>query len=306
MTRNDMVLIFIPFFILLLVTSFRKHTKLKTMFAFSTPLIFSYIIHKLIEYARVGEGSDPITSPFSSNVLSPLADIGRIPIGLTEGATQNPYLLQLFGLLFSPGAGLFIYSPILFVSFVGFFDFYKKNKSDCILFLSFVGIFVIFFASGSNWHGFNGWGSRYMLPVIPFLMIPIAASIEKRMHFSFKIPVILLGITGFLINLVYLLQDVSYFVCGFFGSDDRGLYSLGRKADGGVFELWINPVIVWTFEFSQIAQSTMMLLAKPQLDLFLLRIFGIELFLASLVAIIIILFYMLVKVSRNYIIKQKL
>ncbi|SVC84411.1 uncharacterized protein METZ01_LOCUS337265, partial [marine metagenome] len=243
-------------------------------------LILTYTIHKLIGWVRDGEGALPITSVFSSNSHSPLADIGVIPLGLTEGVAQNPYLLQLFGILFSPGAGLFIYAPILFASFVGFFDFYKKNKSDCILFLSFVGIFVLFFAAGSNWHGFNGWGTRYLLPVVPFLMIPIAASIEKRMHFSFKIPVIFLCITGFLINLVYLLQDVSYFVWGFFGSDERGLYSLARKAEGGVFDLWINPVIIWTFEFSQIAQSTMMLLVKPQLDLFLLRIFGIELFLA--------------------------
>jgi len=306
LTRNDMVLIFIPFFILLLVTSFRKHTKLKTMFAFSIPLILTYTIHKLIGWVRDGEGALPITSVFSSNSHSPLADIGVIPLGLTEGVAQNPYLLQLFGILFSPGAGLFIYAPILFASFVGFFDFYKKNKSDCILFLSFVGIFVLFFAAGSNWHGFNGWGTRYLLPVIPFLMIPIAASIEKRMHFSFKIPVILLGITGFLINLVYLLQDVSYFVWGLFGSDERGLYSLARKAEGGVFDLWINPVIIWTFEFSQIVQSTMMLLAKPQLDLFLFKILGIELFLVCLVSTISILFYMLVKLSRNYTVEQKL
>ena len=32
LTRNDMILIIIPFFIFLLVTSFRKNTKLKTYF----------------------------------------------------------------------------------------------------------------------------------------------------------------------------------------------------------------------------------------------------------------------------------
>jgi hypothetical protein len=144
-----------------------------------------------------------------------------------------------------------------------------------------------------------------MLPVIPFLMIPIAASIEKRMHFSFKIPVIFLGITGFLINLVYLLQDVSYFVWGFFGSDERGLYSLARKTDvDAVHDLWINPVIIWSFEFSQIAQSTLWLFAKPQLDLFLAKIFGTELFVVCLVVTIPILFFMLVKSSRNYIVQQ--
>ncbi len=297
-----MILIIAPFFIFLLITSFWKNIKLKTyftfvktFFAFVIPVTSSYVIQKIIEYARVG------SVPTETKITA-------LPSTWAAEATTSstPYFLQLFGVIFSPGAGLFIYSPILFASFVGFFDFYKKNKLDSILFLSFVGIFVIFFASGSNWHGFNGWGSRYMLPIIPFLMIPIAASIEKRMHFSFKIPVIFLGITGFLINLVYLLQDVSYFVWGLFGSDERGLYSLARKAEGGVFDLWINPVIIWTFEFSQIVQSTMMLLAKPQLDLFLFKILGIELFLVCLVSTISILFYMLVKLSRNYTVEQKL
>ena len=296
LTRNDMILFFIPLFIILVVTSFQKKTKFKTICSFAIPLILSYAIHKIIEIIRVGD----------LPTYSTVADVARIPVGFSVHSTSNPFFLQLFGILFSPGAGLFIYTPIIFASFVGFFDFYKKNKSDCILFLSFIILSVIFYAAGSNWHGFNGWGTRYLLLTIPFLMIPIAASIEKRMHFSFKIPVIFLGITGFLINLVYLLQDVSYFVWGSFGSDERGLYSLARQADGGVFPLWINPLIIWTFEFSQIVQSTMMLLVRPQLDLFLFKILGIELFLISLVSIIAILFYMLVKISKNYIIKQKL
>ena len=163
----------------------------------------------------------------------------------------------------------------------------------------------LFFAGGLYWHGFNSWGGRYLLPILPFLILPLGASIERRTNFSFKTSIIFLSIIGFLINLVYLLQDVSYFIWGFFGSDDRGLYSLARKPDGGVHELWINPVIIWTFEFSQIVQSTMWLFAKPQLDLFLAKIFGIELFVVCLVAIIPILFFMLVKSSRNYIVQQK-
>ena len=171
--------------------------------------------------------------------------------------------------------------------------------------ISFAVFFVFFYGTNSYWHGFNGWGARYLLPIVPFLILPLGASIEKRTNFFFKIPIILLGVVGFLINLVYLLQDVAYFVWGFFGSDERGLYSLARKADGNVHDLWINPVIIWSFEFSQIVQSTLWLFAKPQLDLFLAKIFGIELFVACLVIIIPVLFFMLVKSSRNYIVQQK-
>jgi len=300
LTRQDMIMLIIPFFVFILITSFRKNPKLKTFvktfLSFVIPAVSSYVITHIIRHVRIG---DFYGGAERSKVVGIATDIAI-------GATNEPILERIFGLLFSPGAGLFIYAPTLFTCFVGFFDFYKKNKFDCILMISFAVFFVCFYGTSVYWHGFNGWGARYLLPIVPFLILPLGASIEKRTNFSFKIPIILLGVVGLAINLVYLLQDVSYFVWGFFGSDERGLYSLGRKADGGVYELWVNPIIIWTFEFSQIVQSTMMLLAKPQLDLFLFKILGIELFLVCLVSTISILFYMLVKLSRNYTVEQKL
>ncbi len=286
LTRNDMILIIIPFFIFLLITSFQKNTKLKTFFAFTIPTFSSYVIHKIIEYVRVGITDNPST-------------ISTLPKQFTDAAISNPYPQQLFGILFSPGAGLFIYSPIVFASIVGFFDFYKRNKSDCILLLSFITFFTLFYSAGSYWHGFNGWGPRYLLPIIPFLILPLGASIEKRTNIFFKISIGFLGVLGALINLVYLLQDVSWFIWGFFGSDERGLYSLARKADGNVHDLWINPVIIWTFEYSQILQSTLWLISKPQLDLFLLKILGVELFILSFVLIIPVLLFLLLKTSKT-------
>ena len=300
MTRTDMILIIAPFFIFLTITSFWKNTKLKTyftfvktFFAFVIPTISAYVIYKIIERVRIVEHVGPETE----SIL-----VGQ----WSSGAVLHPYFHQLFGILFSPGAGLFFYAPILFASFVGFFDFCKKNKADCILLISMIAPICLFFAGGQYWHGFNSWGGRYLLPILPFLILPLGASIERRTNFSFKTSIIFLSIVGCLINLVYLLQDVSYFIWGFFGSDDRGLYSLARKADGGVFDLWINPVIIWTFEFSQIMQSTMMLLSQQAyMDLLLARIFGTELFFISLISIVTILFYMLVRVYRNSIIKQQ-
>ena len=128
-----------------------------------------------------------------------------------------------------------------------------------------------------------------------FLILPLGASIEKRTNIFFKISVVVLGVVGVFINLVYLLQDVSWFVWGFFGSDERGLYSLARKDDGSVFDLWINPVIIWTFEFSQITQSSLWLFSKPQFDIYLLKILGAELFIGIFVISIAFLSFLLVK-----------
>ena len=285
LTRNDMILIFIPFFIFLLIKTLKKNIRIKTLFTFIIPLSSSYLVHKIIEIVRVG----------NENTTATVATIGN---DWTSTANSNPYFLHLFGILFSPGAGLFIYAPILFTAFVGFFDFYKKNRSECLLLFSFVTIFALFYSAGSYWHGFNGWGPRYLLPIVAFVILPLGASIEKRTSFFFKLSVVILGFVGVLINLVYLLQDVAWFVWGFFGSDERGLYSLARKPDGGVMDLWINPVIIWTFEFSQIVQSTLYLFAKPQFDIFLLKILGPELFLSILIVFIVFLLFLLVKSTK--------
>ena len=286
LTRNDMILIFIPFFIFLLIKTLKRNLGIKALFGFIIPLSMSYLIHKLIEIIRVG---------IENQTTPTVATVGS---NWTSAANSNPYFLNLFGILFSPGAGLFIYAPILFTAFVGFFDFYKKNKSDCILFFTFISIFALFYSAGSYWHGFNGWGPRYLLPIIAFVILPLGASIEKRTNFFFKLSVVLLGIGGAIINLIYVLQDVSWFVWGFFGSDERGLYSLARKPDGNVFDLWINPIIIWTFEFRQIIQSSLYLFSKPQLDIFLLKILGVELFLSIFIISMVILSFLLVKSTK--------
>ena len=75
--------------------------------------------------------------------------------------------MNIFGLLFSPGVGLFIFSPIIFGVFVGFVDMYKKNKHSCILILAFLSMLLIAFAPLHFWHGLNGWGPRYLFSDYP-------------------------------------------------------------------------------------------------------------------------------------------
>ena len=106
---------------------------------------------------------------------------------------------------------------------------------------------------------------------------------------------IILGGIGFFINVVYLLQDTHWFVWGFMGDDTRGLYSLGRKEDGGVFPIWINPLVIWSFEYSQLTQSVMWFFSKLQVDLFLLKMLGIHAYVVAFLSVITIPVYLLMK-----------
>ena len=199
-------------------------------------------------------------------------EINYIQFGtlLQYSLTTYPIHVGAFGLLFSPGAGLFIFSPILLTVFISFFDFYKKNKNSFFIFVIYFAGLLVFFGNLETWHGFVSWGSRYLLPIIPFLMIPLAASIEQRTSISFRALVLVLGAIGAFFSFMWLIQDVSWFVWGPFGGD-IGLYSFGMA---GTHSLNLNPIVLWTFEYSQLTHSIILAFTHLQVDLFLLKLFG--------------------------------
>ena len=282
LTRSDGVLFIIPLFFILLYLIKSRNKKIKSLLGFIIPTFSAYGIHKLLFFIKF----DPYVDDMSQ-VAYTIKVVG-------EGTISNPILMNMFGLFFSPGVGLFIFCPILLITFVGFFDFFKKHKLDSFFIAGTLFLLAYTFTAGIYWHGLNGWGPRYLIPIIPFLLIPIAFSVQKR-GTSFKVLLIILGGLGFFINLVYLLQDTHWFVWGFMGDDSRGLYSLARKEDGGVFPIWINPLVIWSFEYNQLTQSVMWMLSKLQVDLFLLKLLGIHAYIIAFLSLLAIPAYLLLK-----------
>lgn len=289
LTRPDAILFIIPLFFILIFYIKSKPKKIHSFLSFLIPIVSSYGIDKIITYIKVGS-TKIVAVHFASKVA--------------QGSylEHSTYAQNIFGILFSPGAGLFVYCPILVACLVGFFDFFKKFKIDTIILLSFSVFFILWYSAGDTWHGFVGWGPRYLIPIVPFLFLPIAFSINQRGLF-FKSFIIFLGSLGFVFNLIYILQDVTWFVWGFFGSDERGLYSLGRTGDGGTFPLWINPIIIWSLEYNQLTQSIMWIFSKLQVDLFLLKLLGIQIYIVAFLSLLTIPTYLLL---RNIFSKTKL
>lgn len=245
--------------------------------------------------------------------LGPLILFGIILIGINEirfgsalefgyGSEEGffaghttPVHVGVFGLLFSPGAGIFIFSPILLTAFVTFVGFYKKHKTDTVLFLAFFASILIFFGSFHAWHGFVGWSARYMLPAVPLLLLPLGTFMEKRKNrLIISASLVLAGI-GSLFNIAWLIQDVSWFVWGLMGGN-TGLFSLGNA---GMHPLRMNPVVFWTFEYSQLTHALSLMFTKLQPDLILLKIFGIVNYCLILCMILIPSSLALVKLHKN-------
>tara|TARA_B110000438_G_scaffold182077_1_gene174025 strand:+ start:1291 stop:2862 length:1572 start_codon:yes stop_codon:yes gene_type:complete len=289
--RLDSFIILTPIFFFLIgfliYKNFLKRDlvdSIKKISSFSIPLFLSYGFFQFISYIRFENTAS--YSGFTTIISSP--DI------------FTPLPISLFGLLFSPGIGLFIFSPILFLVIVSFSDLFKKNKQDFILLLGIILSFLVFYSQFVvYWHGLSGWSARYLLPIIPFLLIPLGITLGRKLTKGPILVICFLGALGIFVNLVYLVQDTNWFVWGLMGNSDHGLYSL----HGG--PLRIHPLTIWSFEFSQLTHSIFMAFVHLQLDIYLLKVLGTSIYCVILVGLLGMLSYNLIRLYRSIVVKMK-
>jgi hypothetical protein len=85
----------------------------------------------------------------------------------------------LVGLLFSPGRSVFLYSPVVAA---GLAELVAPSRTDRGTRLLLLGQFVLvlcFYATLTNWDGERSYGPRYLLPVVPLLVLPLAPALGR-------------------------------------------------------------------------------------------------------------------------------
>jgi len=125
--------------------------------------------------------------------------------------------IGLIGLLASPGSGLIFYFPLVILVPLGAKYMYKENKSLfflCIYVLVSTWLYTGTLSFGSeptSWNGGIAWGPRYLVPIMPFLIIVLAYLFPRlgKRHFL-KTMVIGLCLIGFYINLSAILVWFQY------------------------------------------------------------------------------------------------
>ena len=282
--RVDIILFIIPLWVLLLISVLQRNTKMYSLIFYSIPILISYFIYRVMNSLRYQPSTGYTDIPLGGEV-SVFASI--------FGVSASHFFTSLFGLLFSPGVGLFIFSPLLLTVFFSFPDFFKKNKSECLLLVSFFAMTLLYHVYTAFWHGLVAWGPRYLLLTIPFLLIPLGASLEQRnKRFMFLI-IVILGVLGLFFNMSYVIQDVSWFVWGSPGTD-KGLYGLGRINSN----LYIHDNVIWTFQYSQLTQSILTMFDVLQHDIYLLHLLDPSLYLIILTSLTLFMFYLLWRIIR--------
>ena len=125
---------------------------------------------------------------------------------------SNNVLLGAYGLLFSPGKGLFVYVPFLAALPYGVWQFYKRFRRELIFIGLLFTVYVLLFSAWYYWWGGTNWAARFLVPTLPFLVLLCAPLLELIFEKQKSLAKIVLTIVFFVlvaISFVNALAGVS-------------------------------------------------------------------------------------------------
>ena len=99
--------------------------------------------------------------------------------GLGRGWLGVPLWLGLWGLLVSWGKSFFLYNPIMLLAVPATIWFIRRHGWLSTLLVGIPLVYLALYSKKEVWYGGNTWGPRYLLPIIPFLVIMMAPLCEK-------------------------------------------------------------------------------------------------------------------------------
>jgi len=167
-------ILFFPFFWLLSSgIHYPSRTHKRTLFRASLPFCVGYSIPTaliaIFNYSRFGS---VIETGRTVNSVDPSAfDYVQFTLPF-EG---------LYGLTLSSGKGLLFYSPAVIAGLLAWRYFHRRNSYLSVVLLSAISLRVLFIAGQKDWYGGFSLGPRYLVMVIPFLLIPIAEWLKNSL-----------------------------------------------------------------------------------------------------------------------------
>jgi hypothetical protein len=86
---------------------------------------------------------------------------------------------SLLTLLIAPGRSLLIYSPPVLLGMFAWAELRRRDPDVAYFVLALVGTRLLLVACRSDWHGGWGIGPRYLVPIVPFMLLPLIVPLER-------------------------------------------------------------------------------------------------------------------------------
>lgn len=103
------------------------------------------------------------------------------PLAAPQEWLQGSILSGIFGMLFSPKFSYLIIAPAILVAFLAWPSFSRRFTRDAIVLASSILLYFLLFASYRYWSGAYAYGARYLVPMIPLILVPIIALPQMRL-----------------------------------------------------------------------------------------------------------------------------
>ncbi len=150
--------------------------------AFALPALALYALYAAADQGRVRSrgvaawgapvlGGIALTAAYNLARYGRLADTGYHAEDLPFHA---PLTVGLTGLLVSPGKGLPWYCPLVLVALALWPRLLRRRRAEGLLALGIAAPTLIVFATYPVWWGGICWGPRYLLPLVPLMLLPLA------------------------------------------------------------------------------------------------------------------------------------
>jgi hypothetical protein len=101
-------------------------------------------------------------------------ETGYVPI--RDWFWTSPYL---FSVLFSANHGLLSWTPVLILSVIGLFAFWRSVPRTGLAFLGAALAFYYFIASYPDWAGISSYGNRFFVSLTPLFILGLAVFLDR-------------------------------------------------------------------------------------------------------------------------------
>ena len=94
---------------------------------------------------------------------------------ITQGEFfTTPPWIGFYGITLSPFRGLLWFSPVLVLTVPGFRHLWRTHGREARMLLGIIAVYFLLFSTWWMWWGGFAWGPRFLLPIIPLLVVSLA------------------------------------------------------------------------------------------------------------------------------------